>query len=63
MKTLHKFWADNKDQINKSFNTFKKWITEIEELNKHLEVITLNDKKKYFIKNEFEVLNFFKKFN
>lgn len=63
MKTLHSFWAQNKSQINKGFNSFKKWVTEIEELKKCVEIINLNGRKKYFIKNEIEVLNFFKKFN
>lgn len=32
MQTLHSFYIENKDEIKKSFNTFKRWITEVEEL-------------------------------
>lgn len=63
MKTLHSFYIENKAEIKKSFNTFKKWITEVEELKKYIETITLNNRKKFFVKDENKVLEFFKKFN
>ncbi len=63
MQTLHSFYIENKDEIKKSFNTFKRWITEVEELKEYIEIITLNNRKKFFVKDKIEVLNFFKKFN
>ncbi len=63
MQTLHGFYVKNKEKINKSFNTFKRWTIEVEELKNHLEIVTLNNKNKYYISNEKAVLDFFRKFN
>ncbi len=63
MQTLHSFYIKNKEKINKSFNTFKRWSIEVEELRNYLEIVTLNNKNKYYISNEKAVLDFFRKFN
>ena len=63
MQTLHSFYVKNKENINKSFNTFKRWTIEVEELKNHLEIVTLNNKNKYYINDEKAVLDFFRKFS
>ena len=63
MQTLHSFYIQNKEKINKSFNTFKRWTIEVEELKNYIEIVTLNNKNKYYISNEKAVLDFFRKFN
>lgn len=61
MKSLHKFYTENKALIPQSFNTFKTWVLQVEELRRCIKIIELNTRNKYIVVNEKGILDFYSK--
>lgn len=61
MKSLHKFHTENRDKIPQTFNTFKSWVLQIEELKKCVEIVKINTRNKFIVKDEKGILDYYSK--
>lgn len=61
MKSLHSFFMSNKNRIPQSFNTFKTWVLENEELRNCIKIVKLKNRNKYIVLDENGILEFYNK--
>lgn len=61
MKSLHKFHTENRNKIPQTFNTFKSWVLQIEELKECVEIVKINTRNKFIVKDEKGILDYYSK--